>query len=394
MGTERLAAEGRRSVFTSPSSAFVVALIAIRVVIVLIAIHNVNTRPLEDPDVHRFQQIAGAAGTPYRDYPVEYMPGELLAIKAVAAGTLATTAVVLAITAFALDLGVFAALRYGWNRDTAARYLLFGTPLLTFIYLRLDFLPVSLTVLGFALARRGRHRWAGVALGLAVLTKIWPALLLPVLMIERRWKTFWWSAAVAAAGIAAWLAVGGLAGPRAVLSFRGAVGWEVESTIGLGVWVVSRAHPALLQGASRVGRAPAWAGPALLVALAAAAAAIWTRSRRWGGDLLGAPALGALGALLALSPLFSLQYVAWLLPWVAIAAGERRARIPAYLALSAIVLTAALSGRSGSTHGWIAWTQVLIFVRDASCVGLAVWWLLPARSPASLDRARATQSTP
>ena len=55
---------------------------------------------------------------------------------------------------------------------------------------------------------RGNDRWAGVLLGLAVATKVWPIALAVLLLRERRWTVLRWSAAtlaIQAVGFLAWL---------------------------------------------------------------------------------------------------------------------------------------------------------------------------------------------
>ena len=79
-----------------------------------------------------------------------------------------------------------------------------------------------------------------------------------------------------------------------------------------------------------------WAKAVLLSAVVAAVTWIWAR-RRSEMEPAGAPALAAVTALLVLSPLFSVQYTAWLVPWAAVAAlGARRERTMAGLAFAVI----------------------------------------------------------
>src|SRR5207249_10979431 len=65
---------------------------------------------------------------------------------------------------------------------------------------------------------------------------------------------------------------------------------------------------------------------ALFVVLAGLLVAIWAVAMRRKRAAFGAASVAAVGALLACSSVFSLQYAAWLLPWAAVAwvEGDRR----------------------------------------------------------------------
>ncbi len=281
-----------------------------------------------DADISRFHQIATADGRPYRDLEVEYAPAETVVIELLARGDLGSTAVRVAVFALACDLFAFAGLWHGWGRRPAALYLLIGLPLVPFIYSRLDPLVVALAIWGLALARRGRERTGGATLALAGLTKLWPLVVAPALLIERRTRAARWFACLFAGGIAAWIGYGGVDAIRQVVSFRGATGWEIESTIGSLVWLFTGGPVRIEGGAPRVGEIPGWSRPLLLLVLVGVLVAIWARARDRRVDAAGAPSLAALAALLALSPLFSLQYALWIAPWAAIAWSDpRTARI-------------------------------------------------------------------
>jgi hypothetical protein len=66
--------------------------------------------------------------------------------------------------------------------------------------------------------------------------------------------------------------------------------------------------------------------------------AIWLLARRRDEEPSGLPALAAVAALLVFAPVFSPQYVAWLLPWAAVAGGRRWA----WLGSAPVILTGAL----------------------------------------------------
>ncbi len=369
-----------RSRAPSPGLVFV-GLIGVRIAVLALVIHNLLTFPVGDGDLYRFVQIAGSHGLPYRNFKVEYMPVELLAILGVAVGGVVATGIAVALTSFLLEIGVAGALWFGWGLRTANRYLLFGLPLLTVMYRRLDFLPVLLTVAGFALARRDSpraQRAGGITLGLAVMAKLWPVLLLPVLFLEGRRRSAAWTIGTSIVGALAWLAFGGFSGVHAVFTFRGATAWEAESTIGLILWMVLGLKSSMQQGATRVGHMPSLAGPSLFLATVALAAVIWSRARRSTGDLLGAPALGVLAVLLVFSPLFSLQYIAWVVPWTAIAWPEEHSRRPVLFMLTAICVTGVLLPTYN--HVALAIDQTFLLLRNGLVACVALWCLIPRRA--------------
>ncbi len=298
-----------------------IGLVALRVVAVASVVVGVPHYP--DSAAHRFVQIAHAPGIPWRDTPVEYALGDWLVIRAVGWGSLAAARALLAVVAFAADLVAWRAVARGWGRDAALRYLWLGAPLLIFIYRRSDLVPVALAALGLAWARRDRERAGGVALGAAVLTKVWPIVVAPALALERRMRALTTAAIAAAAGVATWIVIGGPGALRQVGTFRGSTGWEIGSTIGVPVWALTGQYR-FEEGANRSGTIPAGAPEALLLLTVITVVAIWLLARRRDEEPAGAPALAAVAALLVCSPVFSPQYVAWLLPWAAVAGGDGR----------------------------------------------------------------------
>ena len=205
-----------------------------------------------DSDVQRFSTLSVAAGTPYRDYAVEYAPVELGVIRLIGSADARVTGTRLVVVCFLLDLLAFAGMWTGWGRRIAIAYLWLGVPLLVLGYLRLWYLPVALAVWGFALVRKGRPNVAGVVAALAVFAKLWPLALAPAFFAETRRRSLAFVLAGVVGGIG-WLLLGGIGGVRQVLSFRSATGWEVESTVGALVWVFGGGEPRWEQGAVRVG---------------------------------------------------------------------------------------------------------------------------------------------
>lgn len=309
-------------------------LLAVRVVAFAIVATGIPHFP--NAAAGRFIEIAHVAGLPWRDHQVEYALGDWIVIRAVAWGGPGTARVLLALVAFGADLLMWGAIGKGWGRAAASRYLWLGVPLLFFIYRRSDLVGVALAALGLALARRERERSGGVALGGAVLVKLWPLVVAPALWVERRTHALAFSGITIAAGLAGWVMIGGPGALQQVGTFRGANGWELESSIGAVVWALTGEHR-LEAGANRTGSVPGWVPPVLLLATLATITAIWLLARRRHGEPAGAPALAAVASLLVFAPVFSPQYVSWLLPWAAIA-GVRWARLTAV----PIVLTGGL----------------------------------------------------
>ena len=312
-----------------------VLLAGVRFAVVPIALSSDATAPSKyrilPGDARRFHKIASHEGQPYRDFAVEYPPVMVAAIDVIDGGSFRSTTVRLMWSQLVVDLAIAAAVAWAWGRRAGIAYLVLGLPFLLypFIYLRLDLLSVFLAVLGIGLVRR-RHQYAGGAtLAIACFAKLWPVVLVPVLIVRRAWRALAAFVAVGVAGTAAWIAWGGIAGPVEVLTFRGAKGWEFESTVGALVRSVSGVTPHIERGAWRVGEVTSLVSGLLVLAMLAGLAAAWflaSRAKPRGTNVLdGLAPMAAIIVFLVLSPLLSPQFLVWLLPFAAIAAthGER-----------------------------------------------------------------------
>jgi hypothetical protein len=349
------------------SRPLLIGMVALRFAIAIIAIEELASEPVRDGDVIRFHTVGNAPGTPYRDYDIEYAPLEFLGIVLVAGTTVATTGIRLVLLAFVADLAAAAGVGWGWGRRTATAYLLLGAPLLLFLYLRFDPVVVALGAWAAAAARRRHQTMAGIGLGAAWLMKLWPAVLVPALLVAGRRRATIVAVVVATVGGGTWLVLTSPSAPMQVLTFRGATGWGAESPIGTLVWLITGGPTRLENGAPRVGTVPAWATPVLAVALAVTIIVIYARTRGKGIDAFGTPLLGAMGALLTFSPLFSLQYAAWLLPWAAIAHddGDRWA-----LPLTGLVSTITAGLFVFYAADLLGWARFILVVRAAAVVAL------------------------
>ena len=333
-------------------------------------------------DALRFHEIAVTPGTPYVDFEVEVPPAEYLYLVAEHGTDPRSTAVNLAIGQFLLDLVLVGGLLCGWNRRAAIAYLLISLPLIPFLYFRVDLLSMTLAVLGFAFVRKHLNVLGGVTLALAVMSKVWPIALLPLLLIERRWKATAVFAGATATAFAAWIAWVGLDGIREVATFRSSHGWQIESVVGTIVLLISSKPVIYEGGALRVGEAAAAARAALTgsFAVVAGAASIlaWKRGTVRGTvrrdedhDEAAILAVVIVAAMLVLSPILSWQYVAWLVPWAAIASADGDYSLGG-LALVATALTSWLIFLSLPLSARSHLAETVALIRDSVLVAIVI----------------------
>src|SRR5207244_4328811 len=122
-----------------------------------------------------------------------------------------------------------------------------------------DLLSVALAVGGLALVRRRHGTVGGGLLGLACFAKIWPLVFAPAFVARRSWRALTAFGAVGVAGTAAWVRWAGADGPVQVLTYRGARGWQIESTVGAVLHVLAGPEAQIEEGAARIGAVPDWA---------------------------------------------------------------------------------------------------------------------------------------
>lgn len=382
----------RRDLLDRAPVAMLVILIGLRLLTLGLLATDIARHRIEDPDAQRAWRIVTSPATPYRDFPVEYMPLETLMLHGVVGDTFERTVVRYALLALAADIAAAMAIAWGWRRRDALVYLLIGTPLLAFGYQRFDYVPIALAAWAMAvLVRRGDDPRAGVLFGLSILAKLWPIVLLPVLLVQRSRRAIVGALVTLGVGGLAWVAISGPKAPFQVISFRGATGWAIESTVGNLVWIVTRGQIYPQAGAARIGGAPSWAKGVLLLLLAASLLLIWRRAHREDRGLAGSTSLAAVLALLVCSPLFSTQYVAWMTPWAALALAEddRDARRLAVLSIAAVALTGLIhaSYLTQSPLTNIA-EKFGLLLRNALCViAVGGWVLTCARQELGLRRA-------
>jgi hypothetical protein len=380
MGTESMrdTGEGNQRSKVDPIT---FGLFALRVAVLVITIHVGTSASLTD-DLSRFREIYLAPGTPYRTVPVEYAPGEVLFIKGIGSADPGLIAARLAVAAFIADIAIWAALRHGWGDRTAKCYLWISAPMLVFLYIRFDLIPVALTAWGAALAVRGSQRSGGITFAIGILSKLWPAIVAPAFWISGRRRAFVWAICTSVAGSVAWVAFAGVSGVGQVLTFRHASGWGVQSIVGTVVWITSGGPVQIEAGSPRIGTALISARLALAVLLAVLLVAIWAKATRLRRDAFGPASVAAVGALLACSPLFSPQFACWLLPWAAISSVHEDQRFVRCVAL--IAALSALLFVVYSPHR-AALSQLVLVCMDAAILALPLLWLLPRRRRAAVD---------
>ncbi|HEX9123214.1 MAG TPA: glycosyltransferase family 87 protein [Actinomycetota bacterium] len=329
--------------------------------------------------VSRFTEIAAAEGMPYRDFPVEYPPVSLGAIEMVAGTNGNETGAHLVWLIALCDLVTVVALAFGWGPRSAVLYLLFTVPLLGFLYTTIDLISVALAVGAIALVVRGRERLGGVALAAAILAKVWPLVLVPVMVLQRKRRALAWSVAALTLGTFVWVWWGGPSGLLQVATQRHTPGWEYESLVGSILWALGRTFVSI-NDSSRLGVAPDWAKALLLVAAAAGIAAVWYRASRRQPRELGLPAAAAVSILMLSAPLLSPPYMIWLAPWAAIAWTERTGYVRWLLASLMLVSGLMLLASNWALAGGPLWSvKASLLLRNALLGAVPAVYLLERR---------------
>ena len=290
-------------------------------------------------DFDNYYRIGTRPGRAYVDFQVEFPVGTVAAFRSLAplTGSRGRFGVALVTLNFAADAAIAAALAWAWGIEAAVCYSLVAAPILDLFLLRLDLWSTLFATIGVAAWRRERPSLAAVALVAGAAFKLWPLALLPLLVTaphERRAsvRPLLVGAGAGVVLLVVWLWAAGVAGLYQVLTFRGASGWEVESTVGT-VWLMlDRRALRLEAGAWRVGSTNG-AVSILLFALGALPC-LWLIWRGARTRHVGAGWAGGISALLVCSALLSPQFACWIVPASGVAWVERDIRIAVVTALA------------------------------------------------------------
>jgi hypothetical protein len=376
-----------------------------------------------DPDLEGIVQPA-APLVPYRDYLVEYPPGFFLwvlplalLLRSPAAYTAAFAGLMAAALTFALllcrrllsRLDASGSLGHALPGAAAAGLGLLGVVCTH----RLDAVVSLLLCAAVWAASARRPGWSGAALGLAIATKLVPALLAPLLLayamadaVDRpgvpKGRAAWaaggrFSLAAAAVGLLAFapaVALGG-AGCLDLLRYHALRPAQAESTAAALIGIASAFVPSIatasytfgslnLNGPAAARVASVCTGLGLLAVTAALAVALGRVLRAASAEeRLGALLDGIAGvflAFIAFSKVLSPQYLVWLLPLI-LAAALRRGRWTLTLTLVAFGLTQILYPYAfGALARLQTWSFALVLARNLLLMALAAV-ILPPPSP-------------
>jgi hypothetical protein len=332
---------------------------------------------LANGDFENYYDIGTRAGRPYVDFPVEFPVATAQVFRTLApiAGNRHRFGVALVIGSVVADLVIVGALAWGWGVEAAACYALVAIPLLDLFLLRMDLWSTALATIAVAAWRRGRPSLAAIGIAAGAAFKLWPLAFLPLLVVplgnRRRVVGPIATAVVAGATVlCAWLWVAGPIGLYQVLTFRGARGWEVESTVG-SLWMLfDQSTMRVETGAWRVG---ATVGPiSILLFVLGAVPCLWMIWRGARTGHLGAGWAGGLSALLAMSALLSAQFAAWLAPAAGVAWVEKDRRV-AVLDGMAVFLTNLVYKSFHPLLNHETRPLLTLLLRNAFLIGFAIY---------------------
>jgi hypothetical protein len=279
---------------------------------------------------------------PYRDFTFEYPPGALLlhVFPWVAGHSRNAFFVLWIVQMLAIDVSIRIAIERIGRRTGAAEavwaswaWTVAGPLLGGLTLVRNDLLACGLVAWSAVFLIERRPRLAGALVGIAILAKLWPVVLLVALAMTRLpvRRRLVASAAAAAVPVAAALTAWGMFGPMvsSLLSYHGRRGLQVESLAAWPILVATRLHghrPATEStfGSTNLVGHPAVVAGTTYVSVAVVAAilgTVWWRHRRTGLTVAHALSCAAacLGASMAADKVFSPQYAVWLLVVVALA---------------------------------------------------------------------------
>ena len=357
--------------------------LAVHVPIAVVAAFHAR---LPDYDFDNFYTIATRAGRPYLDFPVEFPVGTVQVFRTVGsiAGSRANFGVYLVIVSVVADAAIACALYWGWGTAAAAGYALIVIPLIDLFFLRTDLWSTAIATIAVAAWQRERRVAAAIGFAAGAAFKLWPLAFLPLLLVPARGRgrTVPIATAVAAglAVLGGWLWVAGASGLYQVLTFRGARGWEIESTVGAVWMLVDQSSMRVEAGAWRIGTTSG--AISVLLFVLGGIPTLWMIWRGGRTGHLGAGWAGGLSSLLVLSALLSPQYSAWLAPASGVAWVEGDKRIAVLTGLAVFLTNLVWKSFNPLVHGAMVPLATLL----ARNVLLVVLALDSARVVASAQR--------
>ncbi|MDB4956171.1 MAG: hypothetical protein JWO36_3740 [Myxococcales bacterium] len=372
---------------------------------------------IDTPVYEKYGNLMAQGEVPYRDFSVEYPPGALPVFVLPALGhvgdsarfrrsfeTLMAVCGSLLVIGVALSLGALGASpRRLWGGVALAGIspLLVGSVILT----RFDLYPAAIAICALAALLRGRLRFGHGLLGLAIVTKIWPGVLLP-LTVAHVWRTRGRREALACLGTGvATMAV--ILLPFVALSPSGVWDSVVRQTTrplqieSLGAALLVASHHVFGTGAAMVsshgsqnlgGTAAGVAGVLQTLAQVGVLLALWiwfARRSRSREELVQACA-AAVVAFIALGKVVSPQYMIWLIPFIPLV----RKRIAAALFVAGLALTQAWFPQRywGYALDFNGTTTAIVLARDLVLLALLGVLLMPERRVSAAARAAAARA--
>jgi len=389
---------------------------------------------VQHPDLGFYQSVGEAFArgqVPYRDFDPAYPPAalpllilpSLLGAKegiwesyALRYEHLALLLGMLLVIATVLALG---ALRASRGRTILAAALVALSPILvgSILPARFDLWPAALTTGALAAVFAGRPRLGGGILGLAIAAKVYPAVILPLVVIHV-WRRKGSGEALATTG---WAAVGAVAPavPSLVVASAGLLHstqefvvrpLQVESLGAAILWVAHQVAGVPIEvrvgygSDNLVGPLPDAISAIQGVLLVLALSAIWAwfaRGRDRGRQGLVTVSTAAVCAFIVLGKVLSGQYLIWLIPLVALMEG-RRALVAGVLLTAALVLTQQwypslypdwIAGRAPLVT-WIVLARDLTLLLLLGASVAPAEWFVPAIRRATVGRAALSRPVP
>ncbi|HTL87110.1 MAG TPA: glycosyltransferase family 87 protein [Acidimicrobiia bacterium] len=318
----------------------------------------------------RYFAIATQHGTPYRDFGAEYPALAVGYFKVLAFGSFREFVRLALVCNFIAQAAILLMLFRGWGARAGWSYAALSAPLMPILYARFDLIGIALAVAGAYLVKRGHPTAGGITWVVAAFVKLWPAVMVPSLVVRRQTRALLTSIAVAVGGGLAWIAIGGLGAPRQVLTYRDARGWEFESIPGSLLRLATRHALRQESGAWRLGAPPAAIGALLGLATLAGVVGVWVYAARHGA-VEGVAEVAAITIVLVGGTLLSPQFVGWLLPFVAIAAVAGATRIERGAGV-VVALTFLAWSFFDVDHAGRMTTELATVARNVALVGLLV----------------------